>query len=258
MSSLAQSPAEVDAAIKKGVDALYKSQNANGTWDENQAKKFEEIDNSFDGTQWGGTTAMAVYALLACGEKPNDPRLAKAIEFLHTQPINGTYAVSLKCLVWHQLPDTPEVRKSMSRDFRILMQTANTKRKKGAPVWDYLGTTRQAYSLSRTQYATLGIWAAGEMGIEAPPAFWTALEGTWEQSQAPEGGWKYMYPGDAAERYSATTVSMTAAALASLYITQDYTKGEFYSGARGNATSVPIEKGLTWLTQNFKERVAIY
>ncbi len=255
--ALAQSPAQVDAAIKKGVDALYKSQNANGTWDEHQAKKFEEIDNSFDGTQWGGTTAMAVYALLACGENPNDPRLAKAIQFLHTQPINGTYAVSLKCLVWHQLPDTPEVRKSMSRDFRILMQTVNTKRKKGSPVWDYLGTTRTAYSLSRTQYATLGVWAAGEMGIEAPPAFWTALEGTWEQSQTPEGGWKYMYPGDVSEKLGATTVSMTAAALASLYITQDYTKGEFYAGARGNATSVPIEKGLVWLAQNFKDRVAI-
>lgn len=255
--AMAQSPAAIDAAIKKGVDSLYKAQNADGTWESVPPPKDPAVGNDVNVGQWGGTTAMAVYALLACGEKPSDPRLAKPIEVLHTQSITGTYAVAIKCLVWLQLPETPEVKKSMNRDFRMLGQMANLKRKNGAPVWDYGPSTRTAYSLSRTQYATLGLWAAGEMGMETPPQFWVALEKTWEQSQLPDGGWKYMYAADVPKQLDPTTMCMTAAAVASLYITQDYTKGEFYAGARGNASSVPIEKGLAWMTKQFSSRVAI-
>ena len=45
-----------------------------------------------EGKQWGGTTGLAVYGLLAAGENPQDPRLAKAIEWLKTAPMEGHYA----------------------------------------------------------------------------------------------------------------------------------------------------------------------
>jgi hypothetical protein len=50
---------------------------------------------------------------------------------------------------------------------------------------------------------------------------------------------------------------MTASALATLYIAQDFTKSEYYAGARGNASSPPIEKGMAWMIKNFAANVAV-
>ncbi len=248
---------EIEAAIAKGKAALYKLQKPDGTWEEvAQPEANTGGDSSPEGTQWGGNTAMALYALLSSGEKPNDPRLANAIELLKTQSVVGTYAVSLKCLVWLQLPATPEVKQAMNRDARLLRSMARAS-KNGTPVWDYGPQNRKnTYSLSRTQYATLGMWAASELDVEIPNDFWKLLEKTWETSQQPTGGWKYKFEADiGGGDLNHTTVCMTAAALASLYIAQDFTKGDFYAGAKGNATSEPIERGLKWLAANFKERV---
>ncbi len=252
-------PEKIEQAIAKGVAGIYALQNDEGHWESQPppAGKVEANNNANEG-QWGGTTAMALYALLSCGEKPNDPKLAKAIDLLHTKPITGTYAVALKCLVWLHLPQTPEVKKSLNRDARLLASMSN-RHSTGVPVWDYGPVTGKfTYSLSRTQYATLGLWAAGEIGYEMNIDAWRALEKTWELGQQPDGGWKYRLPADLkGGALDHITVCMTAAAIASLYITQDYTKGDYYAGARGNATSIPIEKGLEWLAKNFKERVAV-
>ncbi len=255
--SAAPTPEEIEKAIGRGKEALYKLQNADGNWEVAPAPVANQgSDSNRDGTQWGGNTAMAVYALLSCGERPTEPRLQKAIQLLQTQSIVGTYAVSFKCLVWLHLPATPEVKRAMNRDARLLRSMARAA-KNGTPVWDYgPGVRRNAYSLSRTQYATLGLWAASELDVEVPVDFWRLLEKTWETSQQPTGGWKYTFEADiGGEMFNHTTVCMTAAALASLYIAQDFTKGDFYAGAKGNATSEPIERGLKWLAANFQERV---
>lgn len=252
-SVLAQDPQAVATSIDKGKAYLYSIQKPDGTWENVTAPEGVKLDNSHDGAQWGGRTALAVYALLSCGEKPTEPKLQKAIRFLHEKPSTGTYAIALKCLVWLQLPETDEVRKSIRRDATLLRQLARPV-KTGYPVWDYGPGTRKDYSLSRAQYAALGLWAASEMNIEIPANVWESIEKCWEAAQTPEGGWKYKFPDDATA--GPTTVAMTASALATLYIAQDFTKSGYYAGARGNATSVPIEKGMAYLAQNFQKRVA--
>lgn len=247
-------PAEVKASIEKAKKYLYSIQKPNGTWDEPAPTKAGVIDNDVSQGQWGGQTAMAVYALLVCDEKPNDPKLAKAIEFLHTQTITGTYAVSMKCQVWMNLPATPEVKKSMARDSRMLYSMVVRHKGTGLPVWDY-GPGRTEYSLSRTQYATLGLWAGAEMGIEFPDAMWRQIEQTWEKSQNAEGAWAYHFAADAKNEYALYTASMTAAGLASLYLTQDFTKGDTFANARGNPQMPQIDKAVQWLTKNFEAKV---
>lgn len=249
------SPEAVKASIDKAKKYLYGLQNKNGTWDDPTPKATQSVDNDVDATQWGGQTAMAVYALLVCGEKANDPKLAKAIEFLHTQSITGTYAVSMKCQVWMNLPATPEVKKSMARDSRLLFTMVKRHKGDNLPVWDYGPSSSTSYSLSRTQYATLGLWAGAEMGIEFPDAMWKQLEQTWEKSQTPDGGWQYMFSGEGKDEYGLTTASMTAAGLASLYLAQDFTKGDTFANAKGNPQMPQIDKAVQWLAKNFEAKV---
>jgi hypothetical protein len=255
-AATAQSPEAVAAGIEKGKAYLYSLQQPDGTWERVPAPKGNDISNDHDGTQWGGRTALAVYALLTCGEKPTEPKLQNAIQFLHEKPITGTYAVAMKCLVWLHLPETDQVKRSIRRDANVLRQLARPIRG-GFPVWDYGPSTRKAYSLSRSQYAALGLWAAAELNVETPPNMWKSIEKTWEASQTPEGGWKYQFAEDTAGNQTPTTVSMTASALAALYIAQDFTMSDYYAGARGNASSEPIEKGMAWMIKNFEKNVAI-
>ncbi|HEY0010118.1 MAG TPA: hypothetical protein VGB55_15445, partial [Tepidisphaeraceae bacterium] len=243
--SLAQSAEAIDAAIENGKKYLYSQLQSNGTWETTPSSTGPEKAGDVTGSQWGGRTALATYALLTCGEKPSDPKLKPAIEFLQKQQqINGTYVTAIKCLVWLNLPETPEVKAAMRRDAAALRATMKPQ-KQGLPVWDYGPSARSAYSLSRSQYGALGLWAATEMNVEVPVEVWRSIERTWETAQAPDGGWRYKIPADMENdvKTNITTLSMTASGLATMYVTQDFTRADTYSNPRGNAKSPHIEKG---------------
>jgi len=102
-------PAEVEAAIQKGIKYLYSTQVA-GLWDPvNPAKAVKPI-------HWGGETALATYALLAAGESRQDPKLAKAIEFSTTVNMDGIYSLALRAQIWHYLPQSREVKAGIRKD----------------------------------------------------------------------------------------------------------------------------------------------
>ena len=44
---------------------------------------------------------------------------------------------------------------------------------------------------SNTQYALLGLNAAGEAGVAIPPEVWNAARAHWAACQLPDGGWGY-------------------------------------------------------------------
>src|SRR3954464_14924625 len=87
----AATPAEVDAAIAKGKQFLYSLQRPEGRWEPDAQRKGNSHHEhpKMQGSAWGGFTALATYALLASGENPQDPRLAKAIEFLKGADMTG-------------------------------------------------------------------------------------------------------------------------------------------------------------------------
>ena len=250
------SPAQIESAIEKAKAYLYKQQNAQGTWEESPGP-VDKDPQAPSGGQWGGRTAMAVYTLLTIGEKHTDPKLKNAIDLLLTKPMTGVYTLGFKCQVWLHMPQTPEVKRALQRDARLLMTSAKTTAT-GLLVWDYAPVTppRKAYSLSRAQYAALGLWAANEADIELPIDIWRSIEKTWTQAQTAEGGWNYVVKSGNVEQ-ELTTMSLTAAGVATMYIAQDFTRAEMYSSPRGNAISPPLEKALKWMSDKFAERVAV-
>src|SRR5687768_15696592 len=76
--SLAATTQQIREAIQKGKDYLYSIQK-DGNW---------EIEEKVHG-QKTGQTAVVLYALLAAGESPNDPRLASAIDYLKKNKTDG-------------------------------------------------------------------------------------------------------------------------------------------------------------------------
>jgi hypothetical protein len=96
----AASPEDVDAAIARAKEFIYKQQ---------KGDNFEDQKMKEPWVQTGGHTALAVYALLASGESHQDPRLAKAIDYLKKTESKGIYAVGVRCLVWNALPQTDDV-----------------------------------------------------------------------------------------------------------------------------------------------------
>jgi len=84
--------AEVDAAIELAKKYLYTQQNKQGHWESAAEPPAFKNSRNIDG-QWGGRTALAVYALLSSGESFRDTKLTPAIEFLKKTDMHGTYSL---------------------------------------------------------------------------------------------------------------------------------------------------------------------
>ncbi len=240
--------AQVDEALVKAKKYLY-AQQKDGNWERTPQR--DESDRNFEvsGGQWGGQTALAVFALLVAGEDPQDPRLAKAIEFMLNADIVGTYAIGVRCQALLLLPQNEQVKALMRRDMQHLLGMMRTQGD-ARGFYDYTAAGK-SYSLSRSQYAVLGMWAAAQSGLEIPTNYWTEVERAWIAAQEGNGGWRYQpdkqtYP---------VTAGITGVGIATLFIVQD----QLYA-TRGidckKSTDIPaIEKGIDWLTKNF-DRVA--
>ena len=237
---------QVEQSILRAKKFLY-SQQTNGTWEKAQ-KQDPKTEDRFTGSQWGGQTALVAYALLATGENPNsEPKLAAAVEFLKKAKIGGTYALGARCQVWALLPQTPEVKSLMKRDAAALQTMMKTSgNAKGFYDYDAKGGPN-TYSLSRSQYAVLGMWAAAASGVEVPTEYWRKVEAAWTGAQEPDGGWRYQKGG----RDYPVTAGMTAAGVASLLVAQEYLLAESAGPCNGNPASSAVDRGIGWLAQNF-------
>jgi hypothetical protein len=240
---------QVDASLEKAKAYLY-AQQKNGTWEATPtpptAAAVGADSRGVSGGQWTGQTALIVYALLAAGEKPQNPKLAPAVEFLKKYPAVGTYALGLRMQVWLHLPKTPDVLAAAKRDATVLLNSVRTDGP-GRGMYDYVPprATGKAYSHSRAQYGVLGMWAAEQMDIDVPLQYWHLVEQAWVSHQAPDGGWAYMKDGPIP-----ITPGMTAVGVASLFITQDFTRAADMLAAKGNLSNPSIDRGIKWMADH--------
>ena len=252
----AATPDEVNAAVRKGVDYLYKTQNKDGSW-EIVANPTTQGGHEVTGKQWGGMTAMATYALLAAGENEQDPRLQRAVKWLGKADIVGTYALGLKAQVWPLLerhgPYAKIIREGVKKDTHILVKSAfKAEGESQGWYWYYWDTYKNAplgggYDRSNSQYGVLGVWGCEQAGGEVPAKYWLTQDTIWKKAQNPDGGWEYT--GDAK-----STHTMSAAGLATLYITQDYliNTNTGRKECKGNVVNKNIDLGLGYMDKHAK------
>jgi Domain of unknown function (DUF4159) len=246
----AATPEQVDNAINKAKAYLYAHQK-NGTWEEvpTPNPKGGPADVNFG--QWGGLTAISTYALLASGDRPSSqPALEAPIKFLMDARITGIYALGLQAQCWYFLPSTPEIRRVLANDGDLLIKALGKKpQDHGLYSYTVAGDT---FHNSPSQYGVLGMWALNEAGLEVPTRYWDLIDETWRKYQAPDGGWAYHPKVDPKD--NPVKASMTAAGVASLFITQNYLD---ISG-NGTGTDAAIDKGLNWMSEHFKDVRDLY
>ncbi len=241
-------PEEVDNAIKKGQAFLYKQQKPTGGWENDAERKGKEHDwEHMQGGTFGGFTAIATYALLASGENAQESRVVKAVQFLKKADVVGIYALGLRCQVWLLIPQTAEVRTKVEHDKQLLISSM-FKQGNNAYLWDYTPNKGGRIDHSVSQYGVLGLWACQQAGVEVPRDVWDGIEKRWRQQQYNIGGWAY--DGDGKDSKN-VTASMTAAGVATLFITQDYLHDEEGLNCGGNVNNDAIENGLRWMGEHF-------
>ncbi len=208
-----------------------------------------------------GLDALCVYALLQASHAIHDERLGPHGEFVRSM-LNGvkqmpasygpvTYARSLRANALAFM-DRPEDRKVMEADVDFLLKSAN----RGAFTYRKLGTETPRSDIasaiveaqlggdwdnSNSQYGLLGIWAGAEVGVKVPGEFWAEAQNHWAQTVREDGQWNY-------NNKRVPSLSMTAAGVASLFVTQDYLDAANSVDKLGQSPfSKPLEMGLRYL-----------
>jgi hypothetical protein len=258
--SRAATPEQIDAAIAKGKQLLYSRQNADHNWEYTQARELnaaKDHGSSESGGQWGGKTALVAYALIAAGEDVHSPRLAAAIDWLKKAKLVGVYALGTRCQVWLLMPETDETRKLIRADAETLDKGFNTSGK-AKYLYGYLTTKRDPNLIdhSASQFGVLGMWAAEQLRPESvPDAYWSEVDGRWLHDQQPDGGWFYA-ASPSGSLHGGTQASMTAAGVATLFITQDYVGAQQATKCSGNVTNpsmTAIDKGLAYMAGHLQD-----
>jgi hypothetical protein len=245
----AVSPKQINKAIERATKFIYSKQLPAGRWetDPERIGTDHESWSKMQGDTYGGYTALSTYALLAAGESPNDPRIKAAVAFLKRCDMVGVYAIAMRLQVWLLIPhDTPEMKALIHKDADFLMNNVNIKADvKGTNngLWDYLGKgPRIDHSVS--QYGVLGLWAAQQSGVvDVGTQRWKLYEGAWRRDQKEDGGWGY--------QDDSPTASMTAAGVATLFITADYLHAEEGVVCTGTLVNPWIDRGLAWMDRNY-------
>jgi hypothetical protein len=247
--AFAVTPEQVEKTINDAKDVLFKRQK-HGNWETTGLPDLVRGEASTEGGQWGGLTSIATYALLAAGEPHQSARIRPAIEWLKKADIKGVYALAMRLQVWNFLPKN-EARSLIDHDARLLLVALKSQGDmKG--FYDYLVTPSGQYDHSVSQYGVLGLWAAAEaeQPFEVPEKFWELVENAWLRDQDKSGAWSYKR---AVVDGHPLSIPMTAAGVATLFITQDYVHGLEGVTCKGNIHNPGIESGLKWMSDHFGE-----
>ena len=233
---------EIGRAIALGVDHLL------SRFDKQRAV-LEGVDiGNADG---GGQNALAVYALMQCGQAISDerlnvrgPQMNEMIEGMKASRLRRgraqTYATGIRATAL-ALFNRPQDRDVLKQDVLALVQSHS----QGAYSYEVepaRGRQRykQQWDNSNSQYGLLGVWAGAESDIEVPTSYWAAVDDHWTGCQLEDGQWSYA--GDRGGR-----ISMTAAGIASLFVTHDWLDAPKYGKVVGREPFSPsLQRALTW------------
>jgi len=232
---------QVRAAVQRGIASLRQTQAGDGSWKEM-------------GSYRGGTTALAVLALLNAGVPAGDPAVSKGLAYLADVPNEKTYVVSLKAQAFAAC-GLANYRDELRRCAAWLAQTQNDN-----GMWGYGVRRARGRAVrygrgdnSNTQFALLGLHEAAKAGVLVPRGVWQRAQAHFVHTQCRDGGWHYQ------TRQNKGYGSMTAAGVASLYICGSQLQvtaeraflGGVYLRCGRYAQNKALAAGLDWLRKNF-------
>jgi len=250
---------QIDEAIKRCVEHIWSTQQANGMFSANEPNRWPDAYR-----YPGDREVMAMVALAYAGEDPaKNPKMKQSLKTLLELELEKTYCLGFRLVTLAELYRRADdrhfkssLRQVMRRDVAKLVDIQHDH---GG--WFYNKTDRiAAWDFSNTQIAVLGLYEAARCGVEVPPqAFQRVLE-LYLKKQRADSGWNYGRPGN--WETQASYGSMTAAAVASVFITRDALnpgqgcpcRGGRSAGRRSADVEKAIRSGLKWLGEHFTVR----
>ncbi len=241
----------IERAIERGKAFLWSQQQPDGGWKAYGDPKGKELYNY----QPTGPGAMAIYALLACQEDPQDQRMQRALTWLAKYDAERTYSLGARCCVW-QLAN----RKTDNHYMANLKKESHLLMRGGLRDGGYNyyalrnhednpgGLTRIDNSCS--QFGLLGVWSAALGDVKVPKQYWKMVMKHWLTGQAFDGGWNYTN-----EAKGQCTATMTVSGIASLFVCVDNLLADKYVECRGGEMIRPLELALEWLDKNFEDSI---
>jgi len=226
----------VSAAINRGVRYIQSRRNDEGHWE--PTKNPKEL-------HWAGTTGLALLSLLYADQDQQDESMRRALDWLAAQTLNGTYAYGVRAHVFSLLKAGAS-RYRLQDDLKWLIDNIWPRDSEHPGCYGYEAIFKDQkagrWDNSASQFGVLGVWMASETGLEVPDWYWEAVGQHWMKHQNRDGGWGYM------ER-NPSTGSMTAAGLASLFVTLDRRYADRQKDTGGLESA--IDAGLSWLGREF-------
>jgi hypothetical protein len=212
----------INAAIDRGSLHLLKTQLLDGSW-------------GYEATKYrNGQTALAAYALMKSGLRPDHPAIRRALLFVAAQPSKTTYGVTCEML-------------ALSARNRAADRLKLTELGARLEEWQFggFGYPEGTMDLSNSQYGALGLLIGHQAGAKISPRTWAGVLRSTLRCQNDDGGFGYRENG-------ASNGSMTVAGLTVLYATLAAHGEKGLPAKWRTQVRESLAMGLEWLINNFR------
>jgi len=241
--------AQIDAAIAAGVENVRNQQQPDGRWG--------QYDWAGGGHYPWGRDGIALMVLEFAKVPVSDEQYQKGLKLFLEAKLEQTYERSCRTIVLAQLVGRTKggqqagYRNALKRDVRWLQEAQGE-----SGGWTYVnlhgGPGR--HDFSNSQMAVLALSEAIMAGIEVSEQVMKKAQDIFLKAQRADGGWNY-WTGD---KKDVSYGSMTAAAVATLFITRDYLTPQVGCPCRGSRSprrdstaDKAINAGVKWLAGKF-------
>lgn len=255
---------QIDAAIEKAIEWLWSEQNAQGLWPHRTAPDKDGNMRSTTGSRWPpGEHAMAMTALEYAQTPLDDERFRKGLKVLLELDLKKNYIISCRVVTLAHMFQRARDDRGLQAGLRQAMakDCARLVANQGAiGGWRYGGPPHppRAIDFSNTQLCILALSEAAKCGVEIPQEAMFRAHKRFIEDQKEDGGWNYGNYANEKARDEHSYGNMTAACVASLYLTNEFLTGGFGCPCRGgrstrgkDITGTAIEDGLAWLNKHF-------
>jgi hypothetical protein len=214
---------QVKTSIAKGVDNLILQQGVSGSWGNTDDPADTKLTNFS-----GGSTALAVLALLNCDGVIDDPSLEKrrlaaidkGLKVLRPLRPDTVYVRALQTMAFAEAKKELAIVKDNAQ-WLIDARVFTDENRKDFIGWDYhsrfgkKATEGTATDASNSQYAMLALWYARQAGVEIKRDVWQSIHDYYKKTQHLGGSWGYslQYQG-----MNKPSVTMTVAGICGLLI----------------------------------------
>ena len=184
---------KVNIAILDGVERLWVQRNKEGYWPY--------------GTHVRGGTALALLALLMCGEEPNDERIVESFALLKDTDFETVYDVAVSLMAYEAKyiskqeresflkgGDAGDTERKLSKEDQAEVQRLTgwliENRNEPNEMWNYKrdhGDRPARYDYSITQYALLGLGSAMRCNVKIPNGYIRELTNRVRRDQMQDG-----------------------------------------------------------------------